>query len=113
MLPGTATLLFDDSPRQREARKAFAELIKFGTPVTVPAVSITGLAVDAPAGLGGEFPGDADPRRYLPARVRNDAASGGSPAGISVAEYGSDPAAVVEPEFLGCTGGGGSCPVGA
>ena len=51
----TATLQFDDSPGQQEAQAAFAEFMKFGTPVTIPAASITKLAVDAPAGLGGEF----------------------------------------------------------
>ena len=51
----TATLQFDDSPGQQETREAFADFLKFGTPVTIPAASITKLAVDAPAGLGGEF----------------------------------------------------------
>jgi hypothetical protein len=31
--------------------------MKFGTPVTIPAPCITGLVIDAPAGLGGEFQG--------------------------------------------------------
>jgi hypothetical protein len=53
----TATLQFDDSPGQQAARDALAEFMKFGTPVTVPAASITKLAVDAPAGLGGEIRG--------------------------------------------------------
>lgn len=53
----TATLQFDDSPAQQEAREALAEFMKFGTPVSVPAASITKLAVDAPAGLGGEVQG--------------------------------------------------------
>ena len=38
----TATLQFDDSPGQQEAREALAEFMKFGTPVTIPAASITG-----------------------------------------------------------------------
>ena len=53
----TATLQFDDSPGQQQAREALAEFMKFGTPVTIPADSITRLTVDAPAGLGGEFQG--------------------------------------------------------
>lgn len=53
----TATLRFDDSPGQHEARAAFADYMKFGTPVTIPPTSIASLAVDAPAGLGGEFQG--------------------------------------------------------
>jgi hypothetical protein len=53
----TTTLQFDDSPGQREAREAFEEFMKFGTPVTIPPASIARLAVDAPAGLGGEFEG--------------------------------------------------------
>ena len=53
-----ATLQFDDSPVQQEAREALADFMKFGTPVTIPADSITSLAVDAPAGLGGEFSGE-------------------------------------------------------
>ena len=51
----TATLQFDDSPGQQEALAALADFMKFGTPVTIPPASITELAVDAPAGLGGEF----------------------------------------------------------
>ena len=53
----TATLQFDDSPGQQEARAAFEDFMKFGTPVTIPPASITRLAVDAPGGLGGEFEG--------------------------------------------------------
>jgi hypothetical protein len=53
-----ATLEFNDSPGQQEASEALAGFMKFGTPVTIPADSITSLAVDAPAGLGGEFPGE-------------------------------------------------------
>lgn len=53
----TTTLQFDDSPGQQEARTAFEEFMKFGTPVTIPAASITGLTLDAPGGLGGEFQG--------------------------------------------------------
>jgi hypothetical protein len=53
----TAALRFDDSPGQQQARAAFADFMKFGTPVTIPSGSITRLAVDAPAGLGGEFQG--------------------------------------------------------
>jgi hypothetical protein len=53
----TATLQFNDSPGQQQAGEALAELMKFGTPVTIPAESITSLTVDAPAGLGGEFQG--------------------------------------------------------
>jgi hypothetical protein len=52
----TATLQFDDSPGQQETRAALADFMTFGTPVTIPADSITRLVVDAPAGLGGEFP---------------------------------------------------------
>ena len=53
----TTTLQFDDSPGQREVREAFAEFMKFGTPVTISPASITRLALDAPGGLGGEFQG--------------------------------------------------------
>ena len=53
----TATLQFDDSPGQQEARAAFADFMTFGTPATIPPASIARLAVDAPAGLGGEFQG--------------------------------------------------------
>ena len=53
----TTTLQFDDSPGQQEAREAFEDFMKFGTPVTIPPASITRLAVDAPGGLGGEFEG--------------------------------------------------------
>jgi hypothetical protein len=53
----TATLQFDDSPSQQETREAFEEFMRFGTPVSIPPASITRLAVDAPAGLGGEFTG--------------------------------------------------------
>jgi hypothetical protein len=53
----TAALRFDSSPGQQEARAALADFMKFGTPVTIPPGSITRLAVDAPAGLGGEFRG--------------------------------------------------------
>ena len=53
----TTTLQFDDSPGQRQAREAFAEFMKFGTPVTIPSASITRLALDVPGGLGGEFDG--------------------------------------------------------
>ncbi len=53
----TTTLQFDDSPGQQEAREAFAEFMKFGTPVTIPPASITRLTLDAPGGLGGEFDG--------------------------------------------------------
>jgi len=51
----TATLQFDDSPGQQEAHEALADFMRFGTPVTIPPASITSLAVDAPAGLGGEL----------------------------------------------------------
>ena len=50
-------LQFNDSPGQQEARAGFADFMRFGTPVTIPPDSITRLAVDAPAGLGGEFQG--------------------------------------------------------
>jgi hypothetical protein len=53
----TATLQFDDSPGQQEARAALADFLTFGTPATIPPASIAKLAVDAPAGLGGEFQG--------------------------------------------------------
>jgi hypothetical protein len=53
----TTTLQFDNSPGQQEARAAFEDFMKFGTPVTIPSASIARLAVDAPAGLGGEFKG--------------------------------------------------------
>lgn len=53
----TAALQFDDSPGQQEARAGLADFMRFGTPVTIPPDSITRLAVDAPAGLGGEFQG--------------------------------------------------------
>lgn len=53
----TATLQFDDPPGQTKSREAFTEFMKFGTPVTISAGNITQLTVDAPAGLGGEFPG--------------------------------------------------------
>jgi hypothetical protein len=53
----TATLQFNDSPGQQQAGEALVEFMKFGTPVTIPAESITSLTVDAPAGLGGEFQG--------------------------------------------------------
>jgi hypothetical protein len=33
------------------------DFMRFGTPATIPSASITRLAVDAPAGLGGEFQG--------------------------------------------------------
>ncbi len=52
----TATLQFDDSPDQQKAREALADFMKFGTPVTIPAPCTTGLVIDAPAGLGGDFP---------------------------------------------------------
>jgi len=55
----TAALQFDDSPGQHEVREDLADFMRFGTPVTIPADSITSLTVDAPAGLGGEFPGGA------------------------------------------------------
>jgi hypothetical protein len=53
----TATLQFDESPRQQEAREALADFMKFGTPVTILSASITSVTVDAPAGQGGEFQG--------------------------------------------------------
>jgi hypothetical protein len=53
----TTTLQFDDSPGQREVREAFADFMKFGTPVTIPPASITRLTLDAPGGMGGEFEG--------------------------------------------------------
>jgi hypothetical protein len=53
----TTTLQFDDSPGQQEAREAFEDFMKFGTPVTIPPASIIRLTMDAPGGLGGEFEG--------------------------------------------------------
>jgi hypothetical protein len=53
----TTTLQFDDSPVQQEALAAFEDFMKFGTPATIPAASITKLTLDAPGGLGGEFEG--------------------------------------------------------
>lgn len=53
----TATLQFDESSGQHEAREALADFMRFGTPVTIPSASITSVTVDAPAGLGGQFQG--------------------------------------------------------
>jgi hypothetical protein len=53
----TATLQFDESPGQQEARQALADFLQFGTPVTIPPDSITTVTLDAPAGIGGEFQG--------------------------------------------------------
>lgn len=49
------SLQFDDSSDQQETRSAFMDSMKFGTPVTIPPSSISSLALDAPAGLGGEY----------------------------------------------------------
>jgi hypothetical protein len=53
----TATLQFDNSPRQQAVREALTDYLKFRTSVTIPAASIATVTVDAPAWLGGEFQG--------------------------------------------------------
>lgn len=53
----SATLRFDDSPSSREVQSALADYMTYGTRVVIPGVHVEGLMVDAPAGLGGSFPG--------------------------------------------------------
>ena len=52
----SATLLFDDSPTSRRVHDAFADFMNYGTRVLIPDANVEGLVVDAPGGLGAEFP---------------------------------------------------------
>ena len=53
----SATLRFDDSPAAQDVRAALADFMTYGTRVVIPGVHVEGLIVDAPGGLGGNFPG--------------------------------------------------------
>lgn len=53
----SATLRFDDSPASQEVQAAFADFMTYGTRVIIPGANVEGVVVDAPGGLGGEFPG--------------------------------------------------------
>ncbi|MDQ2873496.1 MAG: hypothetical protein M3Y33_01150 [Actinomycetota bacterium] len=53
----SATLRFDDSPASQEVRAALADFMTYGLRVVIPGVHVEGLVVDAPGGLGGNFPG--------------------------------------------------------
>lgn len=53
----SATLRFDDSPASREVQSAFADFMTYGIRVIIPGPNVEGLVVDAPGGMGGDFPG--------------------------------------------------------
>jgi hypothetical protein len=52
----TTSFTFPDSPEGLAARDALADAIRFGSAAVIPAEFVSGILVDAPAGLGGEHP---------------------------------------------------------